>query len=346
MDKEVAKLWLYENTLTTTVTSIGYKDAAQTRYTWFVDMRQVLGETLWSKYDAFLVQLTAQARINAVPYVYVDGLNLTQTSKNGAQQGGSALIATLTQPYGTSQDRVWDSYADNFLYTMIKPADNRIELSIYWLPMTGANGTSTTGSWFFTFQGLKKYNPLYRNPFNTFYNLEQRTFTLSTFNLIPGGTNEIGTMNSTYSNFTFFNINMRNLLGTMWNKYTKFNITMTTWGTGGTMSSLNGDQRNVYLTMEGLQFINTLAVGPYTAAWYNRFGWGAQGILEATTASYPNGNAFGDITSTTTFRKPESENVNLNFVVGNLNNGYASTSITYNNWTITFRVVGVSESDQ
>jgi len=345
MDKEVAKLWLNETALTTTATSLGYKDAAQTRYTWFVDMRQVLGETLWKKYDAFLVQLTAVSRINTSPYVYVNGLNLVQTSRNGAQQGGDALIATISTPYGTSQDRVWDSYADNFLYTMIKPADNRIELSIYWTPMTGANGTSTIGNWFFTFQGLKTRNPLYRNPFNTFYNLEQRTFTLSTFGLATGVTNDVGTKDALYTQFSFSNINMRNILGTMWDKYEKFNLTITSWGTGGTISSVSGDQRNVYLTMEGLQFINTLAVGALNTLSYNRFGWGGQGILEATTTSYPNGNAFGDITSTTTFRKPESETTTLSFVVGNLANGYPSGSLTYNNWTITFRIVGVKEDE-
>jgi hypothetical protein len=345
MDKEVAKLWLYENALTTTTTAIGVRNAAQTSYTWFVDMKQVLGETLWTKYDAYVVQICGIARINAEPTVYCDGLNLIQTSRNGAQQGGAALIYGAMRQYGTqviTGNGDWDAYDGLQLYTMIKPADNRTAITIYWDALTGANGASNFGSWFFTFQGLEKYNPLYKNPFNTFHTLEQRTFTLTTQSLVAGSTNEFGTMAVDYRSFTLTNINFRNILGTMWDKYDKFNLIMTSWGCGITLGgAINGDQRYTYLIMEGLQFINTVSVGIGSTTFYNRYGIGGSGFIESPGGAGSTAcvNIFDNMSATNTFRKPETENVSLTVSVGNTT-VYPSGN-TYNNWAITFMVVGV-----
>lgn len=343
MNKEVAKLWLYENTLTTTTTSIGVRNSAQTAYTWFVNMKDVLGETLWSKYEYFQMQLTFFARINTSTYNYIEGLNIIQTSKAGVMQGNSALVSTVIVPYGTEGgDRIWDSYAGAYQYIITKPVDNRIPLTVYWQPVTGANASSTYGSYFFTFQGLEKYNPLYKNPFNTFYNLEQRNFTLSTESLQAGATNSLGTMSTGYTSFSFTNINMRHILGTLWDKYDKFNLIMTSWGCGQPSSgTISGDQRQTYLIIEGLQFINSVAVGPSSTTSINRYGLGGSGILEATTGLAANGNLFDNMSCTNTFRKPESENVTLSFTVGNTT-VFPSVNV-YSNWIITFIVVGVSE---
>jgi hypothetical protein len=349
MDKEVAKLWLYENTITTTTTSIGVRNSAQTSYTWFVDMRQVLGETLWTKYEAYQVQICSLARINADTYVFCDGLNLIQTSKNGAQQGGAALIFGPVKQYGTQAEASgssgdWDAYAGTQYYIMTRPVDNRIPLTIYWEPMSGANGSSTYGSWFFTFQGLEKYNPLYKNPFNTFYNLEQRTFTLTTQSLVAGSTNEYGTMAADYTSFTLNNINFRNILGTMWDKYEKFNLIITSWGCGITLGgAISGDQRYTYLILEGLQFINTVSVGVGSTTFYNRYGIGGCGFIESVGGASSTScfNVFDNMSCANTFRKPETENVSLTVRVGNTT-VFPSTN-TYNNWAITFIVVGVKK---
>jgi hypothetical protein len=346
MDKEVAKLWLYENTITTTTTAIGVKNTAQTSYTWFVNMKDVLGETLFNTYECFQVQIVSLSRINAEASVYLDGLNIIQTSRNGQQQGGTALIFGSVKAYGTQPVNVteWDGYSGNQLYIMTKPVDNRIPLTIYWEPLTGANGNSTFGSWFFTFKGLEKYNPIYKNPFNTFYNLEQRTFTLNTQSLVAGSTNEFGTMASDYTRFTLFNINFRNILGTMWDKYEKFNLIMTSWGCGITLGgSLSGDQRWTYLTVEGLQFINNVSVGPLSTTFQGRYGIGGTGVIESPggASSTSTFSVFDNMSACNTFRKPETENINLTITVGNVT---AFPSInTYNNWSINFMVIGIKK---
>jgi hypothetical protein len=349
MDKEVAKLWLYENTITTSTTAIGVKNAAQTSYTWFVNMREVLGETLFKKYDAFQVLICSLARINAEARVYCDGLNLIQTSKDGQMQGGAALIQGPVKPYGTQDSYfLWDCYVGSQMYIMTKPVDNRIPLTIYWEPTTGANGTSTYGSWFLTFQGLKNYNPLYKNPFNTFHNLEQRTFTLTTQALVAGTTNEYGTMAADYNSFTLTNINFRNILGRMWDKYEKFNLIMTSWSCGITTtgSTISGDQRYIYAIIEGLQFINNVAVGPSSTTSIGRYGIGGAGFIESSGGANNSalGNLFDNMSACNTFRKPESENVSLRFTFGSITQ-YPMTSFAFNNWAINFMIVGVNESE-
>ncbi len=341
MDKEVAKLWLYENTITTTPGPLGYKNTAQTRYTWNVNMRQVLGETLYTNYTYYIVEIVSMARINAIPYIYIDGLNIIQTSKNGQPQGGSALVNSLITSYG-DQDFYWDSYSANYKYIITKPVDENNQISIYWEPITGANGTSTYGSWFFTFQGLANLNPLYSNPFNCFYNLEQRAFTLTTQALVAGTTNQFGTLSADYSQWTLFNINLRNILGTMWDKYEKFNLIMTSWACGVTLGgTISGDQRYTYIVMEGLQFINTLAIGPGSMTSYNRYGIGGTGFIESPGGASSTScfSGFGNMSSANTFRKPESENVNLSFKVGNTTT-YPSIN-TYNDWSVNFMVIGI-----
>jgi hypothetical protein len=345
MDKEVAKLWLYENTITTTTTAIGVRNAALTSYTWFVNMRQVLGETLWTKYDAYQVLICSAARINAEATVFCDGLNLIQTSKNGQQQGGSSIIYGAVKQYGTQANYLdWDNYAGNQMYIMTKPVDNRIPLTIYWEALTGANGSSNYGSWFFTFQGLESYNPLYKNPFNTFHNLEQRTFTLTTQSLVAGSTNEFGTMNSSYSQFTLTNINFRHILGTMWDKYEKFNLIMTSWGCGITLGgTFSGDQAQNFLIVEGLQFINNVSVGPSSTTFQGRYGIGGYGFIETRGGANSTScfNLFDNMSTANTFRKPETENISLTVTVGNTQ-GFPSANV-YNNWCINFMVVGIKK---
>jgi hypothetical protein len=346
MDKEVAKLWLYENTITTSTTQIGVRNAASTSYTWFVNMKDVLGETLWTKYDAYQVQLVSLARINAEATVFCDGLNLIQTSNNGQQQGSSSIICGAVKSYGTQPPSVadWDGYSGCQQFIMTKPVDNRIPLTIFWLPITGANGTSTAGSWFFTFQGLESYNPLYKNPFNTFHNLEQRTFTLTSQSLVAGSTNEYGTMRADYASFTLTNINFRQILGTMWDKYEKFNLIMTSWGCGITLGgTFSGDQRWTFLTVEGLQFINNVSVGPSSTTFQGRYGIGGTGVTESAGAASSTScfSVFDNMSACNTFRKPETESVSLTVTVGNTT--VFPSANTYNNWSITFMVVGIKK---
>lgn len=349
MDREVAKLWLYQNTITTTVTPIGYKNADGSSVTWFVNMRDVLGETLWTKYEAYQVLISSNDRVNIAARIYCNGLNLIQTSSNGDMEGYSALINGGIRPYGiqtSSGVGDWDCYAGASMYTMLKPIEGLISLTLYLEPFSGAIGPFVYGSFFMTFQGLEKYNPLYKNPFNTFHSLEQRTFTLTTQSLVAGSTNQYGTLASNYTSFTLTNINFRQILGSMWNKYDKFNLIMTSWGCGVTTSgsTISGDNRHMFLIVEGLQFINNVSVGVGSTTFNGRYGIGGLGYSESAglTSNSSLGNFFDNMSTCNTFRKPETENVSLTITIGSTTS-YPMPSIPLNNWAINFMVIGVKQ---
>lgn len=345
MDKEVARLALYQNTLTTTATQIGFRDAGSNRFTWNVNMAQLLGETLFNKYKAYKVQYTQFSRINnAVAYHYLEGINIIQTSQNGQAQGSLAIIGAIAQPYGSTAEQTWDSYSGLFQFVMIKPDNNLIQLTFTAQSIVtgGATPNSNYGIHFLTFYGLDEYNPLYRNPVNRFFTLEHKNFTLNTNILTAGGTNEYGTMNANRQQFTFTNINMRHLLGPLWDKYDKFNLILQSYGMGIGTGNYSGDQRQIYLTLEGLQFINNLTLGINSTSYYGRYAFMGAGIVESATTTFAaSGNLQDNCGSTNTFRKPESENVSLSFIVSNVS--AFNVSIAYGNWNLTFMIVGVNE---
>lgn len=350
MQKEVAKLALYQNTLTTTPTAIGYRDAGSTSFTWNVNMAQLLGETLFNKYKAYKVQYTQFNRINnAVTYNYLSGINIIQTSQGGQPQGSMAIIGAVTQSYGTAAEQTWDNYSGLFQFIMIKPDNNLIQLTATFTAITGSGPSSNYGAHFLTFYGLDEYNPLYKlpaspykNPVNRFFNMEHKNFTLNTNVLVAGGTNEFGTMNANRQQFTFTNINMRHILGAMWNKYDKFNLIMQSYGMGIGTGNYSGDVKNIYFAMEGLQFINNLAIGFNSTIYYDRYAFMGFGTLESATTNFASsGNCLDNCGSTNTFRKPESENVTLSFILSNVSSFNAS--VAYGNWNLTFMIVGVKE---
>lgn len=345
MNKEVARLALYTNTLTTTATEIGYKDAANNRFTWNVNMAQLLGETLFNKYKAYNVQFTQFVRINnAVAYHLLEGINIIQTSQGGQAQGGSAIVGAISQPYATIAEGTWDCYSGLFQFVMIKPDNNLIQLTFTATPIVtgGATPAVQFGALFFTFYGLDEYNPLYKNPVNRFFNMEHKNFTLNTNVLVAGGTNEFGTMNANRQQFTFTNINMRHILGAMWDKYDKFNLIMQTYGMGIATSGYSGDQKHIYFAMEGLQWINNLALGFNSTSFYGRYAFmGASNVESSGSTFASSGNCLDNCGSTNTFRKPESENVTLSFIVSNVS--AFNASIGYGNWNLTFMIVGIKE---
>ena len=79
MDVEVAKLWLNPSVLTTTTTNVGVRDTTFRNCTYFIDLRECLGETLYTKYDTFKVLITYAGTLSATEMntIFVNGLNLS-----------------------------------------------------------------------------------------------------------------------------------------------------------------------------------------------------------------------------------------------------------------------------
>jgi hypothetical protein len=343
MDQEVAKLWLNGGNLSTTQSKIGIRNSTNTEYTFFVDLRLVLGETMFQKYEAFKVYfgfLNLSSGTTNIDTMFVNGLNLIPAS----YQGNPAAFNTAINIFSQSSSNI-DSInlggknANIQEFVMIKPNDSNVELNISFVRDDAAVETLQIYTFFLTFVPFQK-DKIYKNPFNYLYQNELANFTLTTQILTAGGTNEYGTMNSFFSNFTFTNVNMRRIIGTMWDKYNKFNLVCLNVGIGSTATSLSGNQRNQFFQIEGLQFINCLSTTSSSSfsqsvAYTPYFRYVSANTSDSDTFSVPD--------SLISFRKPESENVDLAFQLFTANQGGAPLNPQMNQFSLTFAVVGIKE---
>jgi hypothetical protein len=179
---------------------------------------------------------------------------------------------------------------------------------------------------------------IYKNPFNYLYQNELANFTLTTQILSAGATNEYGTMNSTFTNFTFTNVNMRRIIGTMWDKYNKFNLVCANVGIGSTATTLSAAQRFMFFQIQGLQFINCLST---TSSESFSQSVASTPIFRYQTASSAESDSFAVPDSLISFRKPESETVDLAFQLFTANLGGIALNLQMNQFSLTFTVVGI-----
>jgi hypothetical protein len=91
-------------------------------------------------------------------------------------------------------------------------------------------------------------------------NYENAALVLRTSDLTAGSTTNVGTCDQYKTNMTWNNINLRTLLGSMYDKYEKFNLCLNTVSTsnvtGVTIPGNSSDDRIVQLYLSGLPFIN------------------------------------------------------------------------------------------
>lgn len=338
MNKEVAKLFLNGYNLTTTPSALGFRSSDYTTYTFNVDMRTVLGETLYNNYDYFKVWYSSKQYGQTVTLTteYVTGLNLINTTEQGQPAGGRYPVASYNQNPSPYTNLVVDKVDMMQNYMMIKPNHNFINLTITIARNDGTALTTLTNPYqfWFTFAPYEA-NKIYKNPYNNIFTNEIRNFTLSTNILVAGSTNEFGTMGTNYNTFTFTNINMRNIIGTLWDKYDKFNLVLASEGCGAYATAISGSQRYQWFTIDGLQFINSLS--------YNSSIRNGQIVTPITLLETTNNSStqYHDCPHNIyTFRKPESENVSLSFNLYSLN-GAPLTTAGLANRSFTFYVIGV-----
>lgn len=342
MQQEVAKLWLNTGSLTTTQQVTGITTANFMSATFNFDLRIVLGEAMFQKYTAFKMYFSDTyiqvGSTLSMGTLFQTGLNLINASYQGKPAGFQTAITeqNLSIAMGVPVNLGRPSNLREFVF--IKPDNTNVQLTLEWVDEAGTTATITRQPYFLCFVPYLD-NKILRNPYNQLYQNEQVNFTLSTLILTAGSTNSFGTCNTVRTIYTFTNINMRNILGTFFDKYEKFNLIVNNIGYSASSQPSAAADRKMWWEIKGLQFINTLQV----------------------TTGYKQGNAFTPVfnygtsnradlqledppMSVTTFRKPESENVNLTFYVWTGNNGgQLSQTSTLGQQTFTFSVVGVKE---
>jgi len=342
MNQEVAKLWLYGASVGTTISQIGIRNTTNTEYTFFVDLRLVLGESMFQKYEAFKVYFGfvnpgtgATANINTM---FVNGLNLIPASYQGKEAGFNTAVDIYSQTVQMNDSfSVGGKNANIQEFVMIKPDNAKVSLTISFARDDAAVPTLLQGVFFLTFAPFQK-DKIYKNPFNYLYQNELANFTLTTQILSAGATNEFGTMNTTFTTFTFTNVNMRRIIGTMWDKYDKFNLVCLNVGIGQTATTLSSAQRFMFFQIQGLQFINCLSTT--TSSSFSQ-SVAYTPIFRYATASTADSDSFAVPESLIGFRKPESENVDLAFQLFTINGGGTALNLQMNQFSITFAVVGI-----
>ncbi len=141
-------------------------------------------------------------------------------------------------------------------------------------------------------------------------NIEQATLILRSGDLIPGTVNQYGSCDVNLTNFTWNNINLRTLLGHMYDKYDLFNICLAnvTQSNGDANFGVTNDDIIVQIYLKGLPFLNqTYSVTDCC----NNDGMGTViGIFPFSNNSYASVN-FNHFHCATFSKNQEQANINI-----------------------------------
>lgn len=354
MNKEVATLFLMTNTLATTPNQYGFK-TANNDFTFFVDMRLWLGEMLWNNYDQYIVNVSFLTPTSGGPSIFInlmcDGLNFINTSANGQTRGSQVISIDYytANPQFNSNLGIWVPWQGSTGLTMIKPDTNLANVRLYYEAVGGTN-TAPGGQinmFVLTARGIEPKMKMYKNLLNDFYTAQSRNFVLNSNMLVAGTSNQYGSMNAQYSQMTFNNVPIRLILGTLWDKYDKFNIIATNITYGPFGSTLTNVQSRIIWIIDGFQIINSLCLGVNGTISVNKYAIipenGPENLTGTTT--FTTNNCLANTQSTFTIRKPESNLVNLQFTItnasGNQQPNSPNTAVTRGQVIFNFIVLGV-----
>lgn len=235
--------------------------ASNTEYTYAsFDMRDLCRD-FWDKHTDFEIMMSSYCTQglgtlsgNARTMLFqMSGLNFVN---NGTQQGSSTerLQLNTESPimggvvHGTASSAHFMINQVPFAPIQFKKDGNNVNLTIT-LRNYDNNGNYNGIT-------LTNYRAIITFYIKPIYKVEKATLCLNPFFLTTTETN-LGVRNAAYTQFTINNIDLRSVCRSMWDKYKKFNIFLST--TVSTNGSSNANNGSFILQMEGLNFINQTA---------------------------------------------------------------------------------------
>lgn len=250
------------NTLQTITTQVGRTiTASNTEYTYAsFDMRDLCRD-FWDKHEDFEIMMSSYVTLgigtlsgNSRTMLFqMNGLNFVN---NGTQQGSSTgrlqlnaespIIGGVVHATASSGHQVANQVT--FAPIQFKKDKDNVNLTITFRNYDNNgnyNGTS-----------LSNYRAVITFYIKPIYKVEKATLCINPFFLTTTPSN-LGVRNAAYTQFTINNVDMRSVCRSMWDKYKKFNIFLTT--TVSTNGSSNANNGCFNLQMEGLDFINQTA---------------------------------------------------------------------------------------
>ena len=215
----------------------------------------------WDKHDDFEIQLamisargtgTNAGDLRITP-VQMSGLNFvnngTKQSNNTDQLNlstGNAIIGTVLNPINGTQYTVDMAYP--VAPVQFKKDGDNVPLTIAFRNSENT-GPIASATWGPTWQLSFFVKPIYE--------VEKASLYINPWGLTTTETN-LGVRDTNYTTFTLKNIDMRRVCQSMWDKYDRFNIFLTsvTWNTGVG----NATNAAFIIQMEGFDFINQLSL--------------------------------------------------------------------------------------
>ena len=153
---------------------------------------------------------------------------------------------------------------------------------------------------------------------------------------MDGTTNAYGTSNSTNSSFTWTNINLRVLLGDMFDKYDRFLLLLQHIGQATSGSITDYDNRAILINMSGLSFINST----YTQKLQSN-----SGALIVCPIIVVSGGAqsqlYNNFAVSTFIKQNDIVNISINYT--KMKDETAATAVTYPHTVFIFNIVGLEE---
>lgn len=136
---------------------------------------------------------------------------------------------------------------------------------------------------------------------------------------------------------TWRNINMKVVLGTLYNKYNRFKICFTSYGNANTSAIANVSDRILNVNMRGFNWTNRAYDGT-TSSNDNSVIMGAATFVTLNGFSL---NFTGEIGWM--FEKPPSDNVDLTIFINRVSDGTIPAGINYGESVFCFSIYGIEE---
>lgn len=162
-------------------------------------------------------------------------------------------------------------------------------------------------------------------------NLESATLVLRTASLGSSGINV-----NNFNNDCTWNIDLQTVLGTIYHKYKRFKICLTSVGSGIPNPTLTDASRFVNVNLEGLQWVNSGYDTTNGAVNRNVI---ATTIVLNSTLGFSN-NFTGEVGFV--FNKPNSNNISFRVYLTNVSNNTIN-QVQYPNLCYCFSIYGIDE---
>ena len=177
------------------------------------------------------------------------------------------------------------------------------------------------------------------------YNEESASLVLRTSDLPVNSSNNVGSADQFYTNMTWSNINLRVLLGSMYDKYDKFALVPVGYQSNLTDATLGStaDDRVITINLSGLPFTNNV----YNSSSKTNQTSSAIYAVRIAQGNYISSNVTGCVLTFT--KNQELVNFNIFYQRVNINgsgNYNVSTGVAFPRMVFLFNIYGITKSDR